>query len=76
MSWERSAIPERDGVLGLLDFDRTGTLPKGATVIDVLAWALSLPGAEDVITGMVDAVSLELARSLASCRSGASPTSS
>jgi hypothetical protein len=60
MKWEPSN-PERGGVLGLLDADPTGALPKGATVVDVLAWALSLPGSDDVVTGIVDAVSVELA---------------
>jgi hypothetical protein len=61
MKWERSASPERGGVLGLLDPDPTGALPQGATVVDVLAWALCLPGSDDIVTGIVDGVSLELA---------------
>jgi len=60
MTWERSALPDRGGPLGLLDPDPTGALPKGATVIDVLAWALMTPGSDDVVSGMVDAVSREL----------------
>ena len=60
MTWKPSS-PERGSVLGLADPDPSGSLPKGATVADVLAWALALPGCDDIITGIVEAVSVELA---------------
>jgi hypothetical protein len=60
MKWEPSD-PARWAVLNLADPDPTGAIPKGATVADVLAWALVCHGAADPIEGIVDAVRLELA---------------
>jgi hypothetical protein len=59
MKWEPSD-PARWAVLNLADPNPTGAIPKGATVADVLAWALVLPGSDDVVNGIVDAVRLEL----------------
>jgi hypothetical protein len=59
MKWEPSD-PARWAVLNLADPDPTGAIPKDATVADVLAWALVLPGSDDVVNGIVDAVRLEL----------------
>jgi hypothetical protein len=59
MKWEPSD-PARWAVLNLADPDPTGAIPKDATVADVLARALVLPGSDDVVNGIVDAVRLEL----------------
>ncbi len=57
--WQPSD-PGRWAELNLADPAPDGSLPKGATVADVLAWALVIPGAADPIEGIVDAVTLEL----------------
>ena len=64
MPWSPSD-PARWAVLGLADPTPGRDLPQGATVADVLAWALVLPSAIDPVEGIVDAVRVEL-RALAS----------
>src|SRR5262245_21264759 len=64
MPWSPSD-PTRRAVLGLADPTPSGDLPQGATVADVLAWALLLPSAVDPVEGIVDAARVEL-RALAS----------
>ncbi len=57
--WQPSD-PGRWAELNLADPDPSGALPKGATIADVLAWALVIPGATDPIEGIVDSVTIEL----------------
>jgi hypothetical protein len=53
--------PARWAALGLADPPADGHLPAQAQTADLLALALILPGADDPVTGIVDAVRVELA---------------
>ena len=46
--------------LGLADPPADGRLPEQGQTADLLAFAVILPGAEDPVIGIVDAVALEL----------------
>jgi hypothetical protein len=55
-----SADKPRWAELGLADPDPSGQLPADAQTADVLAFGLTLPGADDPVEGIVDAVRIEL----------------
>src|SRR6185503_2422785 len=59
MKWEPSD-PTRWAVLGLADPPADGAFPDAGLTADLLAYALTAPGAEDPIAGIVDAVRVEL----------------